>query len=282
MRKAAVVCAWIALIFILGLAYRAAGGRFFLAESDEELQVRILRTKGDADCMLLYQGENAVMIDTGEAQDGEYITEILQETGIGRLDALILTHPDKDHIGGALAVLQAVSVEKVIQPCYDGEKEELEAIKSYCGSEGIQVYYPNHVWRIRTGYVNLLVYPPQEKHYKEDNNYSLAVLAEHGKVKLFFGGDALGKRSEELMTMHLPKVDLYKVPYHGRANRTSDELFETLRPDYAVVTSDTADEEIILCGEQCGSRLLFSREADVVFSSDGEQLTLYESGTASQ
>lgn len=282
MRKAAVVCGWIALIFILSLAYLAAGDGFSRAKSEGELQVRILRTKEDADCMVLQQGKNAVMIDTGEAQDGKYITEALRETGIAQLDALILTHPDQDHIGGALAVLQAVSVEKVIEPYYDGEKEELEAIKTYCEKEGIQVYYPNHVWKIRTGYVNLVVYPPQEKHYKEDNNYSLAVLAEHGKVKLFFGGDALRKRSEELMTLHLPEVDLYKVPYHGRSNRASDELFETLHPDYAVVTSDTADEEIIQCSEKCGSRLLFSREADVVFCSDGEGLTLYESGPAAR
>lgn len=282
MKKAAVVCGWIALIFILWFAYRAAGDGFFRAKSDEELQVRILQTEEDADCIILYQGGNAVMIDTGEAQDGEYITEMMKEAGIERLDALILTHPDKDHIGGALDVLQAVSVEKVIQPYYDGEKEELEAIKSYCGKEGIQVYYPNHVWKVRTGYMNLLVYPPQEKHYKEDNNYSLAVLAEHGKVKMFFGGDALRKRSEELMTLHLPEVDLYKVPYHGRANQASDELFETLWPDYAVVTSDAADEEIMRCSEKCGSRLLFSREEDVVFRSDGERLTLYESGTAAR
>lgn len=278
MRKVAVVCAWIALVSILGLAYLAVGGTIVSAGSDADLQVHILQTKEDADCIILNQGADAVMIDTGEAQDSEHILQELQEAEIKKLDALILTHPDKDHIGGALSVLEAIPVEKVIHPYYGGEKEEWAAVEAYCKDKGIQVYYPNHVWKLNTGYVNLLVYPPQEKHYKEDNNYSLAVLAEHGEVKMFFGGDALRKRSEELLTMNLPKVALYKVAYHGRANSVSDELFETLNPDYAVVTSDSADEEIWESSEKCGSRLIFSKEADVVFISNKKQLTLYEGG----
>lgn len=278
MRKVAVVCAWIALVSILGLAYLAVGGTIVSAGSDADLQVRILQTTEDADCIILNQGADAVMIDTGEAQDSEHILQELQEAEIKKLDALILTHPDKDHIGGALSVLEAIPVEKVIHPYYGGEKEEWTAVEAYCKDKGIQVYYPNHVWKLNTGYVNLLVYPPQEKHYKDDNNYSLAVLAEHGEVKMFFGGDALRKRSEELLTMNLPKVTLYKVAYHGRANSVSDELFETLNPDYAVITSDSADEEILHSSEKCESRLIFSREADVVFISDRKQLSLYEGG----
>lgn len=127
MRKAAVAGAWIALILILGLAYRAAGGRFFLSEENGETKVRILRTKEDADCIIIGNGVKAVMIDAGEAQDGERILEVLQETGVETLDALILTHPDLDHVGGASAVLQAVAVDKVIVPYYNGEKEELDA-----------------------------------------------------------------------------------------------------------------------------------------------------------
>lgn len=274
MRKAAVVCAWIALMLILGLAYRAAGGSVVLSGSEEELQVRILQTKEDADCIIMGCGAAAVMIDTGEAQDGEHILEVLRKTGIEKLDALILTHPDLDHIGGARAVLQAISVDKVILPYYDREKEELEAIKEDCKEAGIQVYYPNHVWKMNMEYLSLLIYPPQENHYKEDNNYSLAVLAEHGNVRMFFCGDALRKRSEELLLMNLPEVSLYKVPHHGRANSASDEMFEALQPVYAVVTSKTADEEIVRSSSQCGSSLLFSGEMDLVFQSDGKHLIL--------
>lgn len=273
MRKAAVACAWIALILILGLSYLAAGGSIVRTEGDTELQIGVLQTKEDADCIVMYRGTDAVMIDTGEAQDSESIIRKLQEMGIEKLDLLILTHPDKDHIGGAISILRKIPADKVICPYYDGKKEEWEAVKAYCVEKKIEVYSPTHVWKTNTGYVNLLVYPPQEKHYKKDNNYSLAVLAEHGNVKMFFGGDSLRKRSEELLAMNLPEVALYKVACHGRANSASADLIETLNPVYAVVTSDCADEEIVKSCEKCGSSLLFSRDADVKFKSDGKQLT---------
>lgn len=276
MKKRTVVCTCLALLLILGLFYLLTDDKSGPIDTEGDLQVRILQTKDDADCIIMSQGTDAVMIDTGEAQDSEHIIQELQEAGIEKIDMLILTHPDKDHIGGALSVLQEIPVEKVVHPDYDNEKEELTAIEEYCKEQGITIYYPNHAWQISTGYVNLIIYPPHEKHYKSDNNYSLAVLVEHGEVKMFFAGDAKRKRSEELMTMDLPEVALYKVAHHGRANSASGKLFETLNPDYAVVTSDSADEEIIESSEKCGSRLIFSREADVLFISDGKQLTLYE------
>ena len=59
-------------------------------------------------------------------------------------------------------------------------------------------------------------------------------------------------------------------------------MFEALQPVYAVVTSKTADEEIVRCGRQYGSRLLFSGEADVVFQSDGKHLILQVGEAAAQ
>ena len=190
---------------------------------------------------------------------------------------LILTHPDKDHIGGAVSILQEISADRVICPYYDGQKEEWEKVEEYCKNRGIEIYCLTHVWKMNTGYVNLLIYPPLEKHYKQENNYSLAILAEHGNVKMFFGGDSLRKRSEELLTMHLPEVALYKVSCHGRANSASSDLIETLNPVYAVVTSDSADEEIVTSCSKCDSSLLFSRDADVIFKSDGKQLIMESS-----
>lgn len=58
--------------------------QIFLSEENGETKVRILRTKEDADCIIIGNGVKAVMIDAGEAQDGERILEVLQETGLKR------------------------------------------------------------------------------------------------------------------------------------------------------------------------------------------------------
>ena len=81
--------------------------------SVEPAQIIFAGTKDDADCAILQSGGSCVVIDTGEAQDAEHILELLRERQIEKIDCLILTHPDKDHIGGAPALLDALPVKMV-------------------------------------------------------------------------------------------------------------------------------------------------------------------------
>ena len=59
-----------------------------------------------ADCAILLSQDTCVMIDTGEEQDAEHILTLLEQEQVEKIDCLILTHPDKDHIGG-LYILSA-------------------------------------------------------------------------------------------------------------------------------------------------------------------------------
>ncbi len=61
------------------------------------------------------------------------------------------------------------------------------------------------------------------------------------------------------MKEELAEVALHKVAHHGRANSASGKLLETLNPDYAVVTSDSADEGIIKSSEKRGNYVHYRR-----------------------
>lgn len=186
---------------------------------------------------------------------------------------MILTHPDGDHIGGALRILSQVPVGQVIQPYFTEENERLEELNDYCRRRNIPIVYPTHAKRLPAGQMQAVIYPPLEKHYKDTNNYSLAVLVQHGQVNMIFTGDALRKRSEELLYTDWPRADLYKVPHHGRANSMTGALFEALHPKYAVVTSDSADGAVTASCEQEGTVLFYTALGDCVFQSDKTMLT---------
>lgn len=235
------------------------------------IDIRVLKTKEDADCILISSGNSGIMIDTGEAVDGRMILEELDQIGIETLDYLILTHPDKDHIGGAMEILQGIKVSKVIEPYYGDENQQLDAINEYCKENRIPVYYPNRTWRIDLQHLKLVIYPSLERHYKDSNNYSLAVLATHGDSKMFFAADAKKKRLEELMKLNLPEVNFYKVPHHGRANAATSKMFHMLQPTYAVVTSKTADQEVVDSCQLWGTELLYAGEETIHFQSDGKR-----------
>ncbi len=241
-----------------------------------EVHICFLKTAEDADCIIIRSGQSAVMIDTGEEQDGERMLEELKGQGITAVDYLILTHPDKDHVGGAALLLDSLPVSHVVEPAYVGEEkkeERLERINKSCEEKGIPVVcLTDKVLEISAGYVELTVYPPQEAYYEKANNYSLAVLAGHGEVHMFFTGDALRIRSEELLEIELPEIDLYKVPHHGRANKATEEMFEKVSPKYAVVTADAAEAEVIQSCEKLGAQLFLTGEQSWEFISDGKEL----------
>lgn len=271
-KKLGVFMAW--AIFLGALAAVFLAITIPKSASDGPVTVVCMQTSEDADAALLAQGVSAVLIDTGTESDGARILEILKEQGVTSLDFMILSHPDKDHIGGAMHILTSIPVDRVIQPYYTKENEMLEEINSFCERNGISIVYPSHTTRLQTGTMQMLVYPPLEKNYKDTNNYSLSVLIRHGKISMLFTGDALRKRSLELLHTDWTPIDLYKVPHHGRANSMTGELFSALHPAYAVITSDQADDAVMKAAEKEGSKLLYTLQGDCVFESDGHTLHL--------
>ena len=96
------------------------------------------------------------------------------------------------------------------------------------------------------GDLKLQIWPPEDFYYEKDNDYSIAVLVEHGSVNLFFAGDAQKQRLQELEQREFPDIDLYKVAYHGRDSSHSAQLIRQIEPRLAVVT---AKEPL---GRNCG------------------------------
>lgn len=240
---------------------------------DSEVSIVCMKTTGDADCSLIYQKGAAVLIDSGTEADAEHILEVLKNCGVGKLDYLILSHSDSDHIGGARKIAEKVAIGCVVESGYE-EEAKLGELNAFFDAQGISVFYPIHSQKISVGGMRLVVYPPLEKHYKDTNNYSLAVLVQHKNVNMFFAGDALRKRSEELLLNSWPHMNLYKVAHHGRANAASGGLFDALAPEYAVITAEAADREILDAAKRNQTTVVYTAEGDHIFVSDGKTLTV--------
>lgn len=273
-KKILIVLAFAVFLGALGWSCAAAFGGAAVRGSGEDVTVVCLKTRNDADCTLLVQGENAALIDAGQAADADAILSALKQYGVGKLDLLVLTDADSDHIGGATALLGSVAIDTVAEPYQTGTSDAMKTLNDAFLSAGVRVLYPTHTRRVRVGGMTLLLYPPLEKHYADPGNSSLAVLVQHGDVQMFFAGDAKRKRTEELLRTDWPAVELYHVARHGHANSATTDLFAALQPQYAVVTAEEADEEVVDAARSAGSRLLYTAYSTLVFQSDGKSLTL--------
>lgn len=262
------VFAFALIVVALGFAYYKLSS---IKQSSGPLNVDFVKTKNDADSVLLTQEGISVLIDAGEEEDAQAILDLISERKVSELDYLIISHGDKDHIGSVKKLLENVKVNRVIAPYYTGNNKYDELI-SFFKEKEINLLFPTHNTKITLGDIYFVVYPALEKNYMDENNYSLATLVTHENVNMLFAGDAMKKRTLELEMIHWPSIDLYKVPYHGRASSETDRMFKLIRPKYAVVTSSDCDEAVRESADDLDCPLYFSTAEQVSFVSDGKSI----------
>ncbi len=237
-------------------------------EDAETLDVWFFSCSDDADSILLQTKSANIMIDTGLKEDSGELLDKLDQLGVERIDLLILTHPDKDHIGGVAAILDACPVTEIMQTSCDKGSALQEELDQRLSGENVSM--PEETTELSYGELTLTVYPPRRKEYDGSNNYSIAALAEFEGKRFFFAGDAKKKRIEELLAEALPQVDVYKAAYHGRDIGNGGELIALLSPSYAVVTAETAEEETENALLAAGADIFSTYHSDVHFTvSDG-------------
>lgn len=200
-----------------------------------------IRKIGAADAILLRgTGETpfSVLIDTGEPDDAEEVLACIRAAGVSRLDCLILTHFDKDHIGSAPQVLSRIGADRVLMPAYTGAGEEWDALCASLSALGDPQESLTADTAFSFGEIAFSISVPKALPYDkaQDNNSSLVTFVTFGDHTLCFAGDAEKLRQEELLDAGLSHVSFLKVPHHGVWNKKLDVFLQALSPDYAVIT----------------------------------------------
>lgn len=261
------------LLLAAALLLSACGSR-----TGPELQVCFF-SAGKADAILLTTEHGAVLIDAGNKGFGKEILSYCREKGVYSLDYLILSHFDKDHIGGAPRVLQALPVGQLLQPEGPGEGSAFENYSEALSKLSIEPLTLREELRFDLDGVRFTVNPPGKTDYADDpaNNASLIVSVECGNCRLLFTGDAENLRLEEWLETNSGAYDLVKMPHHGSWHRAVEKLLEQTRPSYAVITSsgqEPEDAKTLRRLEKLGVQVFLTREGPVLLDCDGKTLTL--------
>ncbi len=125
---------------------------------------------GKADAFLLTTAESAVLIDAGERGFGREILAYLEEKGVEKLDCLIVTHFDQDHVGGAAKVLNSIPVAQVLQSDHPKDSTEYEKYVKALGSAGLEAVTVTETLSFTLDGVRYTVDPPRQADYREDDS----------------------------------------------------------------------------------------------------------------
>lgn len=195
---------------------------------------------GKADCSLLsFDGIN-VLIDAGEEDDGDDIVNELKELKVEKLDLVILTHFDKDHVGGFDQVAGAVPIERVIMPDYVRDSEPYKAMEAALQAHEIPTERLSADASFELGraaftvWVSTKNYDPEKQN---DNQMSLVTAVVFGQTRLLFMADAEGGWLKDLCYGGYELgCDVIKFPCHGKWQKNVPALLALSLPQYAIVT----------------------------------------------
>ena len=181
-----------------------------------------------------------VLIDAGNPSMQETVAYYLRQCGVKKLDLVIASHPDKDHIGDMPSVLQRLQVlrfwmpdiEEDLVPQADYYTDMLHAIDR----QGITVQNPKPGESLQLGQMQLTVLAPL-KAYSSSNNNSLVVKLTYKSNSFLFTGDAEKQSEQDILESGADvHADVLKVGHHGSKSSSTKAFLQAVSPQYAVIS----------------------------------------------
>lgn len=189
---------------------------------------------GEADSMLISTPSKKVniLIDTGRGIDINNIIIYLKSIGISKLNYLIITHGDEDHIGGAIYLIDNFKVDNVILNKGDYTELEVELI-THLKNKNIK--YTNNINKIPL--LGSYMYLLNTKEFSNENDNSIVTYFEYQKYKFLFMGDSSSKTEEYLINNYnLTNISFLKVGHHGSNTSSSPLFINKINPKVSLIS----------------------------------------------
>ena len=188
---------------------------------------------GQGDGALLQVPEGAVLVDEGAPEAD--VAGQLGRLGLRSLSMIVLTHPQRDHVGGAAKVLDRLHVGAVLDPAIPSQSSDERAALAAARRRHVRIVVAREGEAFRIGALRLRVLWPDGPGPPGDdpNNHAIVLLASYGQVDALLTADA---ESDVTGHLHVPPVEILKVAHHGSDDPGLPRLLEQIRPRLAVIS----------------------------------------------
>ncbi len=188
---------------------------------------------GQGDSTLVEAPGGAVLVDEGPPEAD--VAGQLRRLGVRSLAAIVLTHPQRDHIGGAAAVLDRLDVGEVADPGIDAPSPDHDAALAEARRHGVPVVTVRQGDEFSLGRLLLRILWPNEPGLpsEDPNEHAVVALASYGATDVLLTADA---ESDVTGRLPLRPVEVLKVAHHGSEDEGLPDLLRTLRPRLAVIS----------------------------------------------
>jgi competence protein ComEC len=188
---------------------------------------------GQGDSTLLETPSARVLVDEGPPEAN--VAGQLSRMGVRSLSAIVLTHPQRDHVGGAADVIRRIRVSEVLDPGLAASGSDSREALAAARERHVPVRTVRSGMTLRAGGLLLdVLWPEDAGTPSEDPNQNAVVLiASYGDTDVYLSADA---ESDVTARLPLRAVEIMKVAHHGSEDAGLADELRTLRPRIAVIS----------------------------------------------
>ena len=189
---------------------------------------------GQADSVLIRNGNYNMLIDAGNNEDGEKLVNYFKSLGIEEFTYVFATHPHEDHIGGMDDIINNFKIDNYYMSNKLSTTKTFMDVLDALDGRNLKYTVPNKGDTLKLGDANIkVIYPGDDK--SNINDSSIVLKITYGKNSFLLTGDATSNVERKIYNEDI-KSDVLKVAHHGSSYSSTDVFLDRVKPYYAVIS----------------------------------------------
>ena len=277
-----------ALIFIPGICILEI---FILLPGQKNTSEITMLDVGQGDCIFMeFASGEKILLDAGSSDVKNLyekrLKNFLKAHAVNRLDCIIVSHADEDHISAVAEMLKTdsgVEVSMLILPGVNGTDENIAGLYNLAADKGCQVKMLCRGDSVIIGEAQFYcINPDSKERYDEDdrNESSIVLHMAYGDFDMLFTGD-IGEKTEKKIVGYLQSCEVLKVAHHGSKYSNSELLLERVRPELAIISCSENNSyghphaETLKRLEAVGCKVMSTAESGAIKIRIGKKIEVY-------
>lgn len=204
------------------------------AQSSTNVTIKFIDV-GQGEAILIALPEKTMLIDAGPTGSAPKIAQVLQELGRDKIDYLVATHPDEDHIGGMADVISSTQIGTIYAPNKTNNTATYRKFLAAIQNNNLQITLAEAGTIIdqTDAYKLEILWPTKDANFPDTNDYSIIIKLTVGTKTFLFTGDA---PTSAILDSNPGHIVVLKLSHHGSRTGTNEQLVRRLSPTYAVLS----------------------------------------------
>lgn len=244
----------------------------------DNMRVHYIDVKQGDSTFIEFPNDKTMLIDAGKKEQGSNVVNYIKNLGYNKIDYVVGTHPDADHIGGLATVIESFVIGSIYMPKKSSTTQTYLNLLKVIKNKGLTIHTAiSGVNIISLDNLKVDIISPT-KEYETSNESSAVIKIVYKNRKFLFMADATTDNEADIKAD--VESDVVKVGHHGSDSSSKEEFVQKTKAKYAVISVGENSyhhpyDIIVKRWENIGAKVLRTDKlGSIVISTDGNNLNI--------